>query len=256
MGIMETGTVSGNLPSKETFVVHYPGYPSSITRALENESTGSSFVQANCSFPLSASKTTSLNDSGVERTAPNQRRELILKNYFGERKQIESLSEFFSSCVLHFGSDYMSRTDNLQSFRVILSSILCSDVWTNEEITAEISLVKEEILVFASDTIQNISTIQIWISKISHCLSTEHKHNLCISIDKLKAVQEIKCPQLDTSSNSLTASVCQYISLVKSMFATISKQLVKHISSETFQRNSLTKVYFKKIQRSCQEADS
>lgn len=35
MGIIETGTVSGNLPSKETFVVHYPGYPSSISRALE-----------------------------------------------------------------------------------------------------------------------------------------------------------------------------------------------------------------------------
>ncbi|KAH0900102.1 hypothetical protein HID58_049670 [Brassica napus] len=35
MGIIETGTVSGNLPSKETFVVHYPGYPSSISRDLE-----------------------------------------------------------------------------------------------------------------------------------------------------------------------------------------------------------------------------
>ncbi|KAF3537394.1 hypothetical protein F2Q69_00025152 [Brassica cretica] len=43
MGIIETGTVSGNLLSKETFVVHYPGYPSSISRALENGSTGSSF---------------------------------------------------------------------------------------------------------------------------------------------------------------------------------------------------------------------
>ncbi|ESQ31986.1 hypothetical protein EUTSA_v10003925mg [Eutrema salsugineum] len=35
MGIIENGTISGNLPSKEAFVVHYPGYPSSISRALE-----------------------------------------------------------------------------------------------------------------------------------------------------------------------------------------------------------------------------
>ncbi|CAA7023311.1 unnamed protein product [Microthlaspi erraticum] len=35
MGIIENGKISGNLPSKETFVVHYPGYPSSISRALE-----------------------------------------------------------------------------------------------------------------------------------------------------------------------------------------------------------------------------
>ncbi|CAA0404581.1 unnamed protein product [Arabidopsis thaliana] len=35
MGIIENGTISGNLPSKEAFVVHYPGYPSSISRAVE-----------------------------------------------------------------------------------------------------------------------------------------------------------------------------------------------------------------------------
>ncbi|CAL9231422.1 unnamed protein product [Arabidopsis halleri] len=35
MGVIENGTISGNLPSKEAFVVHYPGYPSSISRALE-----------------------------------------------------------------------------------------------------------------------------------------------------------------------------------------------------------------------------
>ncbi|EOA19645.1 hypothetical protein CARUB_v10003057mg [Capsella rubella] len=35
MGIIENGTISGNLPSKEAFVVHYPGYPSSISRALD-----------------------------------------------------------------------------------------------------------------------------------------------------------------------------------------------------------------------------
>ncbi|KAF8093229.1 hypothetical protein N665_0387s0016 [Sinapis alba] len=35
MGIIEKGTVSGTLPSKEAFVVHFPGYPSSIPRAIE-----------------------------------------------------------------------------------------------------------------------------------------------------------------------------------------------------------------------------
>ncbi|CAN8265036.1 unnamed protein product [Cochlearia groenlandica] len=35
MGMIEKGTISGNFPSKETFVVHYPGYPSSISRAVE-----------------------------------------------------------------------------------------------------------------------------------------------------------------------------------------------------------------------------
>lgn len=35
MGIIEKGTVSGTLPSKEAFAVHFPGYPSSISRAIE-----------------------------------------------------------------------------------------------------------------------------------------------------------------------------------------------------------------------------
>lgn len=35
MGIIEHGAVSGTLPSKEAFVVHFPGYPSSIPRAIE-----------------------------------------------------------------------------------------------------------------------------------------------------------------------------------------------------------------------------
>ncbi|XP_018472419.2 uncharacterized protein LOC108843668 isoform X1 [Raphanus sativus] len=35
MGIIEQGAISGNLPSKEAFVVHFPGYPSSIPRAIE-----------------------------------------------------------------------------------------------------------------------------------------------------------------------------------------------------------------------------
>lgn len=36
MGIIEDGTISGNLPScRKVFAVHYPGYPSSIERAVE-----------------------------------------------------------------------------------------------------------------------------------------------------------------------------------------------------------------------------
>lgn len=35
MGIIKDGTISGNFPSTEAFAVHYPGYPSSTTRALE-----------------------------------------------------------------------------------------------------------------------------------------------------------------------------------------------------------------------------
>ncbi|CAH8268002.1 unnamed protein product [Arabidopsis lyrata] len=35
MGIIEEGIISGTLPSKEAFVVHFPGYPSSISRAIE-----------------------------------------------------------------------------------------------------------------------------------------------------------------------------------------------------------------------------
>uniref|UniRef100_A0A1J3JL82 General transcription factor 3C polypeptide 5 n=1 Tax=Noccaea caerulescens TaxID=107243 RepID=A0A1J3JL82_NOCCA len=35
MGIIEKGTISGTLPSKEAFAVHFPGYPSSISRAIE-----------------------------------------------------------------------------------------------------------------------------------------------------------------------------------------------------------------------------
>ncbi|KAK9705948.1 hypothetical protein RND81_07G094500 [Saponaria officinalis] len=35
MGVVEDGTVKGKLPSKEVFAVHYPGYPSSMSRAVE-----------------------------------------------------------------------------------------------------------------------------------------------------------------------------------------------------------------------------
>lgn len=35
MGIIKDGTISGYLPSAETFAVHFPGYPSSSSRAME-----------------------------------------------------------------------------------------------------------------------------------------------------------------------------------------------------------------------------
>ncbi|XP_062082651.1 uncharacterized protein LOC133788969 isoform X2 [Humulus lupulus] len=35
MGTIKDGTVSGSLPSTEVFAVHYPGYPSSMSRAVE-----------------------------------------------------------------------------------------------------------------------------------------------------------------------------------------------------------------------------
>ena len=35
MGVIKDGTVSGFLPTTEAIAVHYPGYPSSISRAVE-----------------------------------------------------------------------------------------------------------------------------------------------------------------------------------------------------------------------------
>ncbi|GFY81269.1 transcription factor IIIC, subunit 5 [Actinidia rufa] len=35
MGVIKDGTISGNFPSAEAFAVHYPGYPSSTTSAVE-----------------------------------------------------------------------------------------------------------------------------------------------------------------------------------------------------------------------------
>ncbi|GAB2265472.1 hypothetical protein Dimus_000525 [Dionaea muscipula] len=35
MGIVKDGAVSGRFPSEKAFVVHYPAYPSSISRAIE-----------------------------------------------------------------------------------------------------------------------------------------------------------------------------------------------------------------------------
>lgn len=35
MGVIEDGSISGFLPSTKLFAVHYPGYPSSVTRAVE-----------------------------------------------------------------------------------------------------------------------------------------------------------------------------------------------------------------------------
>lgn len=35
MGIIEDGTATGRLPSDKLFAVHYPAYPSSMSRAVE-----------------------------------------------------------------------------------------------------------------------------------------------------------------------------------------------------------------------------
>lgn len=35
MGVIKDGKVSGNLPSNEVFAVHYPGYSSSTSRAIQ-----------------------------------------------------------------------------------------------------------------------------------------------------------------------------------------------------------------------------
>lgn len=35
MGVIKDGTISGYLPSTSTFAVHLPGYPSSLSRAVE-----------------------------------------------------------------------------------------------------------------------------------------------------------------------------------------------------------------------------
>ncbi|XP_031272616.1 general transcription factor 3C polypeptide 5-like [Pistacia vera] len=46
MGVIKNGTVSGNLPSNETFAVHYPGYPSSISRAIQTLGGTESILKA------------------------------------------------------------------------------------------------------------------------------------------------------------------------------------------------------------------
>jgi len=35
MGVIEDGTATGCLPSAKVFAVHYPAYPSSMSRAIE-----------------------------------------------------------------------------------------------------------------------------------------------------------------------------------------------------------------------------
>lgn len=35
MGVIKDGTISGVLPNPQGFLVHYPGYPSSISRAVD-----------------------------------------------------------------------------------------------------------------------------------------------------------------------------------------------------------------------------
>ncbi|KAK1388933.1 general transcription factor 3C polypeptide 5-like [Heracleum sosnowskyi] len=49
MGVIDDGSVSGVLPSTKLFAVHYPGYPSSITRAVETLGGTDGIVKARSS---------------------------------------------------------------------------------------------------------------------------------------------------------------------------------------------------------------
>ncbi|KAK3204528.1 hypothetical protein Dsin_018574 [Dipteronia sinensis] len=49
MGVIKDGTVSGYLPSNEAFAVHYPGYPSSTSRAIQTLGGTQSIIKARSS---------------------------------------------------------------------------------------------------------------------------------------------------------------------------------------------------------------
>ena len=49
MGVIENGTVSGELPSNEAFAVHYPGYPSSTSRAVDSLGGAQALLKARTS---------------------------------------------------------------------------------------------------------------------------------------------------------------------------------------------------------------
>ncbi|XP_034899768.1 uncharacterized protein [Populus alba] len=49
MGVIKEGKVSGLIPSKEGFAVHYPGYPSSISRAIQTLGGTESILKARSS---------------------------------------------------------------------------------------------------------------------------------------------------------------------------------------------------------------
>ncbi|KAM3702147.1 hypothetical protein ACJW31_04G004600 [Castanea mollissima] len=49
MGVIENGTVSGELPSNEAFAVHYPGYPSSTSRAVDSLGGSQAILKARTS---------------------------------------------------------------------------------------------------------------------------------------------------------------------------------------------------------------
>ncbi|XP_017219153.1 uncharacterized protein LOC108196397 [Daucus carota subsp. sativus] len=51
MGVIEDGSISGFLPSTKLFAVHYPGYPSSVTRAVETLGGTDGIVKARSSQP-------------------------------------------------------------------------------------------------------------------------------------------------------------------------------------------------------------
>ncbi|CAM8904348.1 unnamed protein product [Rhodiola kirilowii] len=52
MGVVKDGTVSGLLPASEAFAVHYPGYPSTTSRACETLGGIEGIVNASSSQTL------------------------------------------------------------------------------------------------------------------------------------------------------------------------------------------------------------
>lgn len=53
MGVIKDGKVSGIIPSKEAFAVHYPGYPSSTSRAIQTLGGTQSILKARTTSPQS-----------------------------------------------------------------------------------------------------------------------------------------------------------------------------------------------------------
>ncbi|CAK7323375.1 unnamed protein product [Dovyalis caffra] len=49
MGVIKEGKVSGLIPSNEGFAVHYPGYPSSTSRAIQTLGGTESILKARSS---------------------------------------------------------------------------------------------------------------------------------------------------------------------------------------------------------------
>jgi len=50
MGVIKDGTISGVLPEAKGFLVHYPGYPSSTSRAVDTLGGSQGILKVLCKF--------------------------------------------------------------------------------------------------------------------------------------------------------------------------------------------------------------